>query len=89
MHIDLKFIVHLMHMEPPGSFFISSSGVCLSMFGGTVNEVGDESDLDEETQDRVRREMERFTSELDVNKDGHLDKVRLPWQWICRHLQTQ
>ena len=59
------------------------------MFGGTVNEVGDESDLDEETQDRVRREMERFTSELDVNKDGHLDKVRLPWQGICRHLQTQ
>ena len=44
---------------------------------GSVNEVGDESDLDEETQDRVKKEMERFTKELDANKDGHLDKVRL------------
>ena len=25
----------------------------------------------------VKKEMERFTKELDVNKDGHLDKVRL------------
>ena len=56
------------------------------MFGGTVNEVGDESDLNEKTQDRVRREMERFTSELDVNKDGHIDKVRLPLQWVSHHL---
>ena len=44
---------------------------------GSVNEVGDESDLDEETQDRIKKEMERFTKELDANKDGHLDKVRL------------
>ena len=44
---------------------------------GSVNEVGDESDLDEDTQDRIKQEMERFTKELDVNKDGHLDKVRL------------
>ena len=44
---------------------------------GSVNEVGDESDLDEETQDRVKKEMGRFTKELDANKDGHLDKVRL------------
>ena len=72
-------------LNPPFLFFISSSGVYLSMFGGTVNKVGDESDLDEETQDRVRREMKRFISELDVNKD----KVRLPWQWICRPLKTQ
>ena len=44
---------------------------------GSVNEVGDESDLDEETQDRVKKEMERFTKELDANKDGHLDKVSI------------
>ena len=54
-----------------------SSGVYLDMFGH-VDEVGDETDLDEQTRDRIEKEMERFTKDLDVNKDGHLDKVRLP-----------
>ena len=67
-----------MNFNEPSSFALNfSSGVYLDMFGH-VDEVGDEADLDEQTRDRIEKEMERFTKDLDVNKDGHLDKVRLP-----------
>ena len=65
-------------MNVSALFFV---GVYLDVFG-QVDEVGDESHLDEQTRNKIEKEMERFSSELDVNKDGHLDKVRLLWQWM-------